>query len=430
MTEIIREKQQGQSHSPQTIQSLVQNYTVGKISDYQMTAWLMAVYFQGMSSAETFAYTQAMLDSGSRMDLSDLPGYVVDKHSTGGVGDKISLILGPLLASCGCYVPMLSGRGLGHTGGTLDKLESIPGYRVDLPLDRFRAIVEEVGISMIGQTAEICPADRLIYALRDVTATVASLPLICGSIMSKKIAEGLQGLVLDVKCGSGAFMTSLDDARELAKLLSQVGQNHGLQMAYSITDMNQPLGRMSGIYCEVQESLAVLAGGGPTDIRELTLQLGAQALQLSGIKDNPRQLLIAALDGGKAMETFQKMVAAQDGDATALENPDLHAPSAEIVLKSPRAGYLVELNTAQLGMGIIAIGGGRRTKDDIIDPTAGLEMLCSLGDEVKEGGDLIRLFCAKSNLLDDGIAQISDAIIIRDEAPTLNPLIIETNLQA
>ena len=260
--DLIRKKQQGRAHTPEEIRFLVEAFTDGSLPGHQMAAWLMAVYFQGMTIEERHELVRAMIGSGRRLDFSGIGGYVADKHSTGGVGDKVSLVLGPLVAACGVYVPMLSGRGLGHTGGTLDKLEAIPGFRTALDLDTFQRLVAEVGICIMGQTDDICPADRKMYALRDVTATVGSVPLICGSIMSKKIAAGIQGLVLDVKWGSGAFMTSVDEARTLARALKETGEAFGVDTVTRITDMNQPLGTASGVWCEVQEAVEVLEGGG------------------------------------------------------------------------------------------------------------------------------------------------------------------------
>ena len=281
---IVHQKQSGGILSNTNIQYIVDGYTSGVISDDEMTAWLNAVFQNGMSHEETLDYTRAMVNSGVTLDFSHLPGYVLDKHSTGGVGDKVSLVLGPLLASCRCYVPMLAGRGLGHTGGTIDKLESIPGYKTALSLTEFQKVVETVGVSIMEQTKEICPADRKIYALRDVTNTVASNSLICGSIMSKKIAEGVQGLVLDIKVGNGAFMKSLEQAKNLGILLKEVGELYGLKVSTCFTDMNQPLGKTAGLWCEVLESIECLQGNGPSDLMEVVYHLGSKALEIAGIK--------------------------------------------------------------------------------------------------------------------------------------------------
>ena len=309
---IVHQKQSGGILSNTNIQYIVNGYTSGVISDDEMTAWLNAVCQNGMSHEETLDYTRAMVNSGVTLDFSHLPGYVLDKHSTGGVGDKVSLVLGPLLAVCGCYVPMLAGRGLGHTGGTIDKLESIPGYKTALSLTEFQKVVETVGVSIMEQTKEICPADRKIYALRDVTNTVASNSLICGSIMSKKIAEGVQGLVLDIKVGNGAFMKSLEQAKNLGVLLSEVGKLYGLKVSTCFTDMNQPLGNTAGLWCEVRESVECLKGNGPDDLMAVVYHLGKSALEIAGI-ENPEEKLKSNIENGKALEKFNEMVDAHGG---------------------------------------------------------------------------------------------------------------------
>lgn len=424
--ELIRDKQLNRANTAEEISYLVNGFTKGDIPPYQMSAWLMAVYFNGMSLDETSAYTKTMLESGMRMDFSDLPGFAVDKHSTGGVGDKVSLILGPLLAACGCYVPMLSGRGLGHTGGTLDKLDSIPGYQTSLELDDFKRIVRDVGISMIGQTDDICPSDRMIYALRDVTATVASLPLICGSIMSKKIAEGISGLVLDVKCGNGAFMTNLADAQALAELLSNVGRSYGLKMAYSITDMNQPLGNTAGIWCEVQESISAMKGESSSDLLEVTLVLGEQALKLAGIKSDLRTKMNTALSNGSTYEKFREMVSAQGGDIHALEDPQTNRPEFEFILESDRHGFINSMDTVQMGMGVIALGGGRKIQNDILDPSAGYSLYKKIGDSVEPGEPILKMHCSDKNKLDESLPVLQAAIKLSDKAPDSNPLIYKS----
>ncbi len=424
--QLIRSKQSGEELSPEKIRGLVDAYTRGAVQDYQMSAWLMAVYFQGMTETETFGYTQAMIESGRQMDFSHLPGFVVDKHSTGGVGDKISIILGPLLAACGCYVPMLSGRGLGHTGGTLDKLESIPGYQVDIPVPRFQQIVSEIGISMIGQTDDICPADRKIYALRDVTSTIASNPLICGSIMSKKIAEGIQGLVLDIKCGNGAFMTDVENARELAALLAKVGRRHGLKVSYSITNMNQPLGMVSGVFAEIRESIDVLQGRGPEDVRKLTLHLAEQALKMGGFED-ASSLARTKLADGAAYEVFLKMVNAQGGDTRRLQKPDLHRAEYETIIRAPYSGYIRDINTYEMGMGIIALGGGRRVKTDRIDPTAGFHLQYKPGMSVQSGEPILHIFCSDEQKLMQGKAILESAVTFQEDPTEPQPLIIEVS---
>ncbi len=424
--ELIQDKQTGKENTPEELKILVNGFTAGDIPAYQMSAWLMAVYFQGMTPGETLAYTRVMLESGRRMDFSYLDGFAVDKHSTGGVGDKVSLILGPLLAACGCYVPMISGRGLGHTGGTLDKLDSIPGYRTGIELDEFKKIVETVGISMIGQTDDICPADRAVYALRDVTSTVASLPLISGSIMSKKIAEGISGLVLDIKCGNGAFMRTEEEAELLARLLLKVGQDYGLKVSFSVTDMNQPLGNAAGIWCEVRESIDILKNQAPADILEVILTLGEQALVLAGQEGNLRKKLSRALQDGSAYEKFQQMVSAQGGAAASLENPATNTPQYETVITAPVEGYFYQIDTLQAGLAVIALGGGRKIQSDTPDPTAGFILLHKIGDTLKAGEPLVKLFCSNSRKLEEGKLILSRAVTIDTKPPDARKLIYGT----
>ena len=365
--ELIRKKQGGAAHTPDEIRWLLEAFTSGELPDYQMAAWLMAVYFQGMDPGERQVLVEAMIDSGRRLDFSHLDGYVADKHSTGGVGDKVSLVLGPLVAACGVYVPMISGRGLGHTGGTLDKLDAIPGFRTSLDLGTFERQVAEVGICIMGQTDDICPADKRLYALRDVTATVESVPLIAGSIMSKKIAEGIQGLVLDVKWGSGAFMGSLAAARELARVLVETGAAFGVDTVAHITDMNQPLGRSAGVWCEVREAVAALEGDGPADLVELSLFLASEMLRLalggptgSPGRDDPQREVQDALSSGRAREKLDEMVAAQGGDPAALADSRLYRPAVTVALQAPRSGYLSAVDTYRCGMALITAGAGRR----------------------------------------------------------------------
>jgi pyrimidine-nucleoside phosphorylase len=393
--EIIQEKAKSCEHTDTDIHTLVEQFTNGEIPDYQMSAWLMAVFLNGMSHQETLAYTHAMIHSGVQLDFSHLPGFIVDKHSTGGVGDKISLILGPILSACGCYVPMLSGRGLGHTGGTLDKLESIHGYKTSISLQKFKQIVKDCGVSIIGQTNDICPADKKIYALRDVTATVASNSLICGSIMSKKIAEGIQGLVLDIKVGNGAFMKTMDEAKSLGNLLSQVGELYGLKIAIHYSDMNQVLGNTAGIWCEVQESIDVLQGNGPNDVIDLTKTLCMDALSLAGI-EQPATKVQSVIDDGTAYEVFEKMVLAHGGS---LKN-SVHTPAFELVISAQSDGTITSMNTEQVGFAIIEAGGGRKTQIDTIDNSAGIKFSKKCGDTVDTGEEICRVFGNDQNKLE------------------------------
>ncbi|UCD39356.1 MAG: thymidine phosphorylase [Fidelibacterota bacterium] len=422
--DLIRKKQQGEAHSPEEIRYLVDAFTEGNLPDYQMAAWLMAVHFRGMTIDERHELVRLMIESGRKLDFSHLDGYVADKHSTGGVGDKVSLILGPLVAACGVYVPMLSGRGLGHTGGTLDKLDAIPGFYTSLDLDAFQRIVAEVGVCIMGQTDDICPADKKMYALRDVTATVGSLPLICGSIMSKKIAEGIRGLVLDVKCGSGAFMGSVDEARTLAQALRETGEAFGVDTVTRITDMSQPLGKAAGVWCEVQESIEVLEGGGPPDLIALTKTLSADILRLAG-QSEPEQAVEEALASGRAREKFEQMVTAQGGDLQALADPQLHAPNVTIPLIAPQEGYLAAVDTYECGMALITAGAGRLHQGEDIDPTAGFVLEVKIGDQVQAGDEIGRVFGNDEGKVQAAAAELLAALQWQDEQPSPPQLILE-----
>ncbi|MCA9539082.1 MAG: thymidine phosphorylase [Myxococcales bacterium] len=422
--ELIARKRDGQALDPEDIRALIAGYARGDVPDYQMSALAMAVYFRGLEPAELSAWTDAMLRSGDVLDLGHLDGAKVDKHSTGGVGDKISLPLAPLVAACGLRVPMVSGRGLGHTGGTLDKLESIPGFRTDLPVERFVAQVADdaLRLGLIGQTEEIAPADKRLYALRDVTATVESIPLIASSIMSKKLAEGIDGLVLDVKVGTGAFMKRLDEARTLARTMVGIGAEVGCKVVALLTDMNQPLGHMVGNALEVRESLDVLRGGGPEDVRTLTLGLAEEMLALGGL--DPAQAK-AALDDGRAFAVFEQVVAAQGGDVRALHDPDRlpHAPSVE-AFAAPRAGFVTAIETEHVGLAAMCLGAGRARKEDAVDPAVGLEVLAKTGDRVEAGQPLARIHHTGRGL-DDARAHLKAAWTIADAPPVPRPLIIE-----
>ena len=344
--EIIHRKRDGGAIPPEAIAELVGGFTRGEIPDYQMAAFCMAVFFRGMDEPEVRALTEAMLRSGDVLDLSDIPGAKVDKHSTGGVGDKVSLALAPLVAACGVKVPMISGRGLGHTGGTLDKLEAIPGFRVDLPVETFRALVREVGACLIGQTARLAPADRKLYALRDVTATVESIPLIAASIMSKKLAEGIDALVLDVKVGSGAFMKHLEDARALARTLAGIGRGMGKRVSALLTRMDEPLGRAVGNALEVEETVALLSGGGPEDLREVTVELTAEMLVLGSAAPDleaARARVEAAIADGRGLSKLEEIVRAQGGDPAALHDPErLPRAPFRYVVAAPAAGFVTD----------------------------------------------------------------------------------------
>lgn len=407
--DLIRHKQLGHAHTWPEIEFLVTSFTDGSLPDYQMAAWLMAVHFQGMDPAERQDLVRAMIGSGRRLDFSHLDGYVADKHSTGGVGDKVSLILAPIVAACGIYVPMISGRGLGHTGGTLDKLEAIPGFNINLDLEAFQHQVARVGLGIMGQTDDICPADKKMYALRDVTATVGSIPLICSSIMSKKIAEGIKGLVLDVKVGNGAFMTDPEDARALAQALKETGDAFGVDTVARLTDMNQPLGRSAGGWCEVQESLEVLEGGGHADTMALSKILSADILRLAGV-ENPEQAVESALSSGRAREKFDQLVAAQGGDVKALTDPNTHCPAVTVPLKAPGDGYLTAVDTYAVGMSLITAGAGRQQLTDSLDPTAGLILEIKIGDQVQAGEEIGRYFGAEGGKVEAAADELSQAL--------------------
>jgi pyrimidine-nucleoside phosphorylase len=390
--EVIQAKRDGRSIPPADLAALVDGFTRGEIPDYQMAAFCMAVFFRGMDDAEVSALTDAMLRSGDVLDLSDVPGPKVDKHSTGGVGDKVSLALAPLAAACGVKVPMISGRGLGHTGGTLDKLEAIPGFRTDLPVDRFRALVREVGACLIGQTARLAPADRRLYALRDVTATVESIPLIAASIMSKKLAEGIDALVLDVKVGSGAFMKTLGDARALARTLAAIGRGMGKRVSALLTDMSQPLGRAVGNALEVVETVELLRGAGPPDLRELTLELTGEMLVVGGLaadRGAARARVARAIADGSGLAKLEEIVRAQGGDPRALSDPERlpRAPRTYDV-GAPAAGIVEAIDAQALGLAAVALGAGRARVEDRVDPAVGLVVHRRLGDRVARGEPL------------------------------------------
>ncbi len=390
--DVIRKKRDAGELSRSEIESLVSAYTNGHIPDYQVSAWLMAVVLRGMTRAETAALTDAMLRSGEVLDLSSLPSKKVDKHSTGGVGDKTSLVLAPLAAAAGITVPMISGRGLGHTGGTLDKLEAIPGFSVNLSVAQFRRVLETCGCAMIGQTDEITPADRKLYALRDVTGTVESPYLICASIMSKKLAEGIDALVLDVKTGSGAFMKTEEDAAFLAELMVETGERMGKQVVALITDMDQPLGLMIGNALEVVEVIEILRGEGPEDLRQLCLELAGWMLRLGGVANTVtegKKLSEKLIGSGQALDKFRQMVELQGGDPRMIDDPEkLPRARHTMILSSPRSGYLASLQCEQVGTACVILGGGRERKEDSVDPAVGIVLHKKVGDAVSIGEPL------------------------------------------
>ena len=428
-TELIRKKRNKENLSKEEILYLINNYTNGKIPDYQFSAFLMAVYFNGMSKEETSALTEAMLYSGKVLNLNSITGVKVDKHSTGGVGDKTSLIIAPIVAAAGVKVPMISGRGLGHSGGTLDKLESIPGFRTNLTLSEYKNILKKVGAVLIGQTKEIAPADKLIYALRDVTATVESIPLITGSIMSKKLAEGIDGLVLDVKTGNGAFMQKTEDAIALADSLIQTAKAFDKKVIGFVTDMNQPLGNYIGNWLEVYESIQVLRDGKKNDLTELSLILAGAMIYLgkkSKSLDEGIEEAIRILKSGKAFDKFVEIVKAQGGKADFIFNPEKYPKSKfKEVIKSNSAGYLSEVNTYELGMAAIDLGAGRKTKDDKIDPKAGIIFNYKIGDTINKGVMLAELYSDSKSGIDNAKKRITSAIKISKSKPQ-KPKLIKT----
>ncbi len=420
--ELIAEKRNGGILSEEEIRFLINGYASGEIPDYQMAALAMAIYFQGLTPDELSPWADAMLHSGRVIDLSHLPGRKVDKHSTGGVGDKISLPLAPLVAACGVKVPMISGRGLGHTGGTLDKLESIPGFRTDLSVTQYIDQVAALGVALIGQTDEVCPADKRLYALRDVTATVESIPLISSSIMSKKLAEGIDALVLDVKVGSGAFMKTIEEARVLAQTMVSIGERMGKKTVALLTNMKQPLGRMIGNALEVRESIEILRDEGPADVRALTLALGRAMLELG---DTDPNRIETALADGSALALFAQIIEAQGGDPRVCDDLERLPSAAERVpFVASRDGYVSAMDTRRIGLGACALGAGRATTDDLIDPGVGLEMNCRVGDLVTAGQPLVWIH-HNGRGLDAARAHLTAGITLGDSAVEAGDLIFE-----
>ena len=425
----IRTKRDGQEHAREQIEQLVSAYTRGEIPDYQVAAWLMAVVLKGMTRAETAALTEAMLRSGEVLDLSSLPGMKVDKHSTGGVGDKTSLVLAPVAAAGGLLVPMISGRGLGHTGGTLDKLEAIPGFNVNLALPEFLRVLSQCGCAIIGQTAEIAPADKKLYALRDVTATVDSPSLICASIMSKKLAEGIDALVLDVKTGSGAFMKKREDAALLAELMVETGQRMGTKVVALLTNMDQPLGRKVGNALEVEECLDVLRGQGPEDLRALCLELCGWMFQLGGKSasvEAGRKLGAEIIASGQGLEKFRALVRLQGGDARVVDDP-ARLPQARYKAEvlSPRAGFVSRIQCEQIGTAGMLLGGGRGKKEDAVDPAVGLVLRKKLGERVSRGEPLCTLHHNSEAQAEAARRLVEAAYGVAEEPPASLPPLVQ-----
>lgn len=426
---IIEKKRNGETLSDEEVGLFINGYVRGDIPDYQMAALAMAIYFKGMTSGETATLTRVMMQSGDRVDTSAIRLPKVDKHSTGGIGDKLSIPLAPLVACCGVAVPMISGRGLGITGGTLDKLESISGYRTGLSAPEFIRVLQECGCSMIGQTDRIVPADRKLYALRDVTATVPSVPLIVSSIMSKKLAEGIDGLVLDVKCGRGAFMKTRAEARALAEGLVGVGRAMGKKVTALITAMDQPLGRSVGNALEMIESLDILRGKGPADSTELTLVLGAEMLVLAGVAPTVEAavaVLRSKLDSGEALERFKKMVRCHGGNTEMIDDPGRFPGAAvRMDLCAPSAGVVQEADADKIGRASLVLGAGRTKTTDVIDPAAGLSELVKIGERVEAGQPLATLHAATRERIDAALPWVRQAFVVGGDPVSIPPLILE-----
>jgi len=429
LVELLAKKRDGQTHEAGEIRRLIESLVNGELADYQMSAWLMAAFLRGLDARETLELTDAMLESGTVLNLSDVRGVKVDKHSTGGVGDKISICLAPIVAACGVPVPMVSGRGLGHTGGTLDKLESIPGFRVDLSIEDFRRIVGEVGTCLIGQTREIAPADKRIYALRDVTATVESIPLITASILSKKLAEGIDALVLDVKVGRGAFMKDLDRARALARSLVDVASRGGKGVTALLTDMDHPLGLTIGNALETIEAIEVLHGRGPADIVALTLDLAAEMLVLGKVEsdvDKARDRARGAIANGAAAEVLRKLIAMQHGDPAVVDDVTRFARAPLIrTVQAPLAGFVADVDPLALGLAAVELGAGRTRVDQVVDPAVGLVLRAPRGTAVVVGDPLIDIHARDEDAIARVARRVAAAFTIRDVAPPRVPLVYE-----
>ena len=424
--ELIRRKRDGGTLTAAQIGAFIRGVTDGSVPDYQAAALLMAIFWRGLDGAELAALTDAMLHSGDVLDLSNLAGAKVDKHSTGGVGDKISLPLAPAVAACGVLVPMISGRGLGHTGGTLDKLEAIPGFDVNLDEARFRQVLADCGLALIGQTARLAPADKKLYALRDVTGTVESIPLIAASIMSKKLAEGIDGLVLDVKVGSGAFMKTIEQARQLAQTLVDIGRRAGKRVSALLTDMDQPLGRWIGNAVEVHESLELLRGHGEPDLVELTLALGGEMLLLAGVARDPddgRARIARAIDDGSALARFERCVALQGGRIPGAETrwfPEAHEKV------DAGSGYVQRIDAEAVGLAALRLGAGRTKKEDAIDPGAWVRLMAKVGEHVAPGHHVAFFSQPRDQAVADEVKErLRAAYTLGPTAPAKRPLVLE-----
>ena len=410
---LIQHKSDGQEISKSDLTSFISSYLNNSINDNDMILFLKAVHKNGMTTNETFAFTEAMIDSGEKIEFSNMDNYVVDKHSTGGIGDKVSIILAPLMAASGLAIPMIAGRSLGHTGGTIDKLETIPNMNLNLTINEFKSNVENRGISIMEQSSSICPADKKMYALRDITGTIDSTPLICGSIMSKKIAEGIQGLVLDIKTGNGAFMDTMDKAVELGDALQNIGESFNISTDIIFSSMDQPLGNTAGMWCEVEESISTLKGNGPKDLLELTFQLGSKLLVQAGITKSETSAISIQenlIQSGKAYQKFEEFINAQNGMTAELTN--VNKPRYETIIKSDKSGYITNMDTLKIGWALVDLGCGRRDKSDTLDPTAGMEFIVKIGDEIKSGDPIFRCFNSKKNKLEKASQKLMNTVII------------------
>ena len=427
--DLIQKKKNGETLTKEEIDFMITDYVAGKIPDYQMSAMLMAIYFNGMENEELAAFTLAMRDSGDLVDLSPIEGIKVDKHSTGGVGDKTTLIVGPIVAACGVPVAKMSGRGLGFTGGTLDKLESISGFRIDLSAEEFFETVKKTGISVIGQTGNLAPADKLLYALRDVTATVDSIPLIAASDMSKKLAAGSDKIVLDVTTGSGAFMKNTRDAKKLAKHMVAIGNHAGKETVAILTGMEEPLGFAIGNNMEVKEAIEVLKGGGPEDVKEVSVALAGMMLSL-GLENvslsQGKRMAKKALSSGQAFEKFKEMVQAQGGDIRYVEHPEFFERDAfEGEVLAAEDGFLSGMDTEKIGVAAGLLGAGRETKDSVIDMSAGIYLKKKIGDTVKKGEPIAICYAGTKEKLNRGMAMFESSIRYSKEAPRIPKLIVD-----
>ena len=404
----IETKKIGLAHSPNSIDNFIKNFLANKVENSQMSAWLMAVFFNGLNNSELNEYVKSIISSGKQLHFPNLNGYIVDKHSTGGVGDKVSLIAGPILAACNCYVPMIVGRSLAHTGGTLDKLESIKGYQGDIDINQFKQNVILNKISIVGQSKEICPADKYIYSIRDITSTIDSLPLICASIISKKKAEGIQGLILDIKVGNGAFMKTTADAKKLGESLTSLGNSLKINSQYIVSDMNQPLGKSAGLWCEIEECINFLKNRNiDTYLYKVVHEICSRALKMSGQTESDK-LIVKAIESGTAYEIFEKMVKTHKGDLKSSYKENI--PRYRYTYNSKKSGYISKIDTEKLGYLLVEIGGGRKTSNDKIDPSCGLYLNKKLNDKINVGEPIIEIFGNNKNKI-DSVEKIFDNII-------------------